>query len=346
MLKNTLLASAMALSVYTLSTNAEAGYRPQGWYIGIEAGSTWMDTATVDVVGPINHEWKFDSGLAILAEVGYRWENNWRLELEFGSRASDIDCISVGPGPCAGGNLGDVTQFTQMFNVIHDIELSHSTALSVGLGLGGNFVDVDRASFIEDDDYVLAAQAIFQLSHQLTDRLDFVLSYRFMISDEPQFRTLGGPVEFENENHTVTVGLRFDLERDEPVMAASPVIMTAPPPPVDAAAIPKQYIVYFGFNKSNLSDSAMAVIRDAAATAMHDGYVSILVTGHTDTAGSSAYNEQLSRRRAENVTRALVNQGIPAQGISTSGQGETRLEVQTGDREKEPRNRRAEIELN
>jgi outer membrane protein OmpA-like peptidoglycan-associated protein len=165
-----------------------------------------------------------------------------------------------------------------------------------------------------------------------------------MISDEPQFRTLAGPIEIENENHTVTVGLRFDLERDEPVMAPSPVVMAAPP--VEAAAMPKQYIVYFGFNKSNLSDSAMAVIKDAAATAIHDGYVSILVTGHTDTAGSSAYNEQLSKRRAGNVTRALVNEGIPAQGISTSGQGETRLEVQTGDREKEPRNRRAEIELN
>jgi OmpA-OmpF porin, OOP family len=348
MLKNTLLASAMALSVYTLSTSAQAGHRPHGWYIGIEAGSTWMVDATVDDPVAANDEWEFDSGLAVLAEVGYRWENHWRLELEFGSRAADVDCISVNGGACNPGNFGDVTQFTQMFNVIHDIELSRSTALSVGLGLGGNFVDIDRAGFIEDDDYVLAAQAIFQLSHQLTERLDFVLSYRFMISDEPQFRTAAGTFDVENENHTVTVGLRFDLEGDDSAPAETPVVMSAPPPPpaADAAPMPKQYIVYFGFNKTSLSASAMEVIKDAAATAMHDGYVSILVTGHTDTSGSSSYNQELSLRRANVVTKALINEGIPAKGITASGQGESMLVVQTSDREKEPRNRRAEIELN
>ncbi len=345
MLKNTLLASVMALSVYTLATSAQAGQRPQGWYVGIEAGATWMDSASVDVPALANDKWEFDSGLAILAEVGYRWENNWRLELEFGSRHNDVDCISVGPGPCAGINLGDISQFTQMFNVIHDIDISEKTALSVGLGLGGNFIDIDRAGFIEDDDYVLAAQAIFQLSHQLTERLDIVLSYRFMISDDPQFRTLAGPIEVENENHTVTVGLRFDLEANDAAMEPIPVVTTAPPQPTSVPT-PKQFIVYFGFNKSSLTKSASDIIREAAATAMHDGYVTILVTGHTDTVGSSSYNQRLSRRRAENVKRALIGQGIPAKGISASGQGETTLMVQTGDREMEPRNRRAEIDVN
>lgn len=345
MLKNFLLASAMALSVYTLSTSAEAGHRPQGWYIGVEAGVTWIDTASVDIPGPTIVETKFDDGLAILGELGYRWENNWRLELELGSRHNDVDCVSFNNGPCGGSNWGDVTQFTQMLNVVHDIDIDEQTALSIGIGLGGNFVDVDGASFLDDDDYVFAAQALFQLSHELTEEIDLVLSYRFMTSDDPEFRRLGvGTIEMENENHTVSVGLRFDLESDAVAMEPTPVVSSAPPPV--AAQAPRQFIVFFGFNKSNLSKEAKEIVREAAATAMHDGYVSILVTGHTDTVGSSHYNQRLSLRRSSAVKSALIAQGIPAAGISATGKGESNLMVQTGDREMEPRNRRAEINLN
>lgn len=345
MLKNILLASAMALSVYTLSTSAEAGYRPQGWYIGVEAGATWIDAASIDIPGPTIVETKFDDGLAILGGLGYRWENNWRLELEFGSRHNDVDCVSINNGACVGSNWGDVTQFTQMLNVIHDIDIDEKTALSIGIGLGGDFVDVDGTAFLDDDDYVFAAQAVFQLAHEITDDIDLVLSYRFLTTDDPEFRRIGtGTIEMENENHTVTVGLRFDLESDAVAMEPTPVVLSAPPP--TAAPAPRQFIVFFGFNKSSLSKEAREIVREAAAAAMHDGYVSILVSGHTDTVGSSSYNQRLSQRRSGVVKSALIAQGIPAKGISASGKGETTLMVQTGDREMEPRNRRAEIDLN
>ena len=68
---------------------------------------------------------------------------------------------------------------------------------------------------------------------------------------------------------------------------------------------------------------------------MHDGFVSILVTGHTDTVGSSRYNDRLSKRRANTVKKALVAQGVTASAITAEGKGETMLLVQTGDREME-----------
>ncbi len=346
MLKNFLLASAMALSVYTLSTSAEAGHRPQGWYIGIEAGGTWMNDTDIDAsVKPAKDiEVDFDDGLAILGEIGYRWDNNWRLELELGSRHNDVDCFSVNGAPCIKTALSDISQFSQMVNLIHDIDISERTALSVGIGLGGNFVDADGVGLTQDDDYVFAAQAIFQLSHELTDGIDLVLSYRFMTSDDPEFRHFTyKTMEMETETHTVSVGLRFDLEAD--AMAPQPVVASDPPPAAPLPA-PKQFIVFFGFNKSSLSKEARDIVHEAAAAAMQQGYVTILVTGHTDTVGSSKYNEALSVRRADNVRKALVAEGIPAAGIKTSGKGETMLMVQTGDREMEPRNRRAEINLN
>jgi outer membrane protein OmpA-like peptidoglycan-associated protein len=150
-------------------------------------------------------------------------------------------------------------------------------------------------------------------------------------------------MDMENESHTVSVGLRFDLDAD--AMEPMPVVASDPPAAAPMPA-PKQFIVFFGFNKSNLSKEARGIVREAAAAAMQQGYVTIVVTGHTDTVGSARYNEALSARRAGNVRKALVNEGIPAAGISASGKGETMLMVQTGDREMEPRNRRAEINLN
>jgi outer membrane protein OmpA-like peptidoglycan-associated protein len=345
MLKNFLLASAMALSAYTLSTSAEAGHRPQGWYVGIEAGGTWMNDTDIDSsVLKTEIEVDFDDGLAILGEIGYRWENNWRLELELGSRHNDVDCFSVNGAACSLTGLSDVSQFSQMVNLIHDIDITERTAFSVGIGLGGNFIDADGVGLTDDDDYSFAAQAIFQLSHELSDRIDLVLSYRFMTSDDPEFRhNIYQTMEMETESHTVSVGLRFDLEAD--AMEPMPVVASEPPP---AAALPepKQFIVFFGFNKSSLSKEARNIVREAASAAMQQGYVTILVTGHTDTVGSSKYNETLSARRAANVKKALVTEGIPASGITASGKGESMLMVQTGDREMEPRNRRAEINLN
>jgi outer membrane protein OmpA-like peptidoglycan-associated protein len=342
MFKNALLASALSLSVYVLATNAEAGQRPEGWYIDVDAGVNWTDKA--DVVRPgTDLVAEFDSDLALFGSLGYRWANNWRVEFEGGWRRNDADCAPSPVGPCTAANWGDVSQITGMINVVHDIELDEKTALSIGLGLGGDFVDIDAPGFTEDDDFVLGAQAILQLSHELTQGIDLVLTYRFLTTDEPEFRYAGTPLAMDNENHTLTVGLRFDLEADQR-MEPTPVV-TAPPPPVTPPA-PRQFVVYFGFNKTSLSKAAKETVSEAASAAMRDGFASILVTGHTDTVGSSRYNANLSKRRAETVKAALVKQGIPAKGITATGKGESELMVQTGDREMEPRNRRAEIDLN
>jgi outer membrane protein OmpA-like peptidoglycan-associated protein len=51
--------------------------------------------------------------------------------------------------------------------------------------------------------------------------------------------------------------------------------------------------------------------------------VRVVVEGHTDSTGSDAYNQALSERRAASVGRFLVDAGIPASIVSTSGAGES-----------------------
>ena len=47
----------------------------------------------------------------------------------------------------------------------------------------------------------------------------------------------------------------------------------------------------------------------------------VVITGYTDHRGSDAYNNKLSLRRAEAVKKYLVEQGINASRMTTSGEG-------------------------
>ena len=69
----------------------------------------------------------------------------------------------------------------------------------------------------------------------------------------------------------------------------------------------------------------------------------VLVIGHTDRVGTDAFNDALSRQRAEVVRRALVARGLPAENIVVVGRGEREPIVATADGVAEARNRRVEI---
>jgi outer membrane protein OmpA-like peptidoglycan-associated protein len=122
--------------------------------------------------------------------------------------------------------------------------------------------------------------------------------------------------------------------------APAPEQPPAPPPPS-----PKTYIVFFDFNKSNLTSEAQAVVAEAAEAFRTTGAVRVLVIGHTDTVGSSSYNQRLSERRASTVKTEMVRLGVPADVISTEGRGFSDPMVPTGPGVREPQNRRAVIEL-
>ena len=126
-----------------------------------------------------------------------------------------------------------------------------------------------------------------------------------------------------------------------PIPAPAPV-----PSPAPAVAEPaRSFQVFFDFDKSDITAAASRVIQ-AAADAVRAGHVvQITVTGHTDTVGSTAYNQGLSERRASAVKQGLVADGVPNGEITTMGVGKSGLLVPTADGVREPQNRRAEIVL-
>ena len=110
-------------------------------------------------------------------------------------------------------------------------------------------------------------------------------------------------------------------------------------------AAPTNYLVFFDFDKSNLSPEARKIIATAAQAITAGHYSQIKITGHTDTVGTVQYNIKLSYRRADAVEQELVRDGVPAADIAVDGKGKSDLLVPTADGVREPKNRRAVIEF-
>ena len=87
------------------------------------------------------------------------------------------------------------------------------------------------------------------------------------------------------------------------------------------------------------------MVTEAVKTAKSTGMVRVLVTGHTDTVGSDAYNQALSVRRAESVKDEMQRQGMDGSSISIVGKSFHDPLVPTGPGVREPQNRRAVIDL-
>jgi len=105
------------------------------------------------------------------------------------------------------------------------------------------------------------------------------------------------------------------------------------------------YIVLFDFDKSNINKAGQAVIDQVLADAHKMGSVHVSATGHTDRAGTEAYNMALSLRRADSVRDALIKGGVSADAITVAGRGESEPAVPTADGVREQANRRVEIIL-
>ena len=112
---------------------------------------------------------------------------------------------------------------------------------------------------------------------------------------------------------------------------------------------PKQHVmeevfeVRFDFDKSTIKPEYEDLIRKLAATTQANKNVKVTVVGHTDTAGSSAYNYALGGRRAEAVQKMLIEYGIPSSQIIAVSAGEEDLKVPTPNNTPNAENRRVRV---
>ena len=73
--------------------------------------------------------------------------------------------------------------------------------------------------------------------------------------------------------------------------------------------------------------------------------LALAVRGHADSVGTKRYNQGLSARRAESVSRYLMRNGLQSKKVSVQAFGETRPKDDNRSTSGRAANRRVELEL-
>ncbi len=113
-------------------------------------------------------------------------------------------------------------------------------------------------------------------------------------------------------------------------------------PPCEGQGV-REFIVYFGWDRYDLTDEAVRVVEEIVAYVGQWSGGNVSLDGHADTSGSAGYNVGLSQRRASTVRDALSQRGVSSGSVEWFG--ETRPAVPTGDGVREPLNRRVVVEI-
>ena len=126
--------------------------------------------------------------------------------------------------------------------------------------------------------------------------------------------------------------------------APAPAARPAPPP---AAATKVTYAAdtFFDFDKSVLKADGKAKLDDLVGKVKAINLEVIIAVGHTDSAGSDAYNQKLSVKRADAVKAYLITKGIEKNRVYTEGKGEKQPVADNKTDAGRSKNRRVEIEV-
>ncbi|MBS0522826.1 MAG: OmpA family protein [Proteobacteria bacterium] len=311
-MKKALLAAA---ALVALPVVAQAQVPQPGFYIGAEGGLNWLLNTTI-LSTPVYPQ----TGFAVGGLIGYDFVGP-RVELEGIYRNNQHNASF--PGRAISNQVG---QLGVMANVMYDFAAGSVITPYIGAGVGIAFVDGDSSLGSTQ----FAYQGIIGLGWNVDTNFRINLDGRYYGTTNP---SVGG-TSWTNNNFTVMLGLQLKFGPPAP-----------PPPPVAEPAKTVSFMVFFDWDRSNLSQQALNTIKQAADQFKATGKARITATGHTDKSGPENYNMALSLRRANAVKDALVRDGVPATAISVIGKGETQPLVQTADGVREPQNRRVEIVL-
>lgn len=103
--------------------------------------------------------------------------------------------------------------------------------------------------------------------------------------------------------------------------------------------------ILFATDSADLRPDLRADLRTIAGNLMRYPDSDIVITGHTDSTGSAAYNQRLSERRADAVAAELITSGVPGRRIQAIGAGLTRPVASNDTASGRAQNRRVEITI-
>ena len=366
------LAVAMALASTALATPALA--RDDSWYVGVEGGAMIVEDIKFNITpvagatgtSTVDHHYGYDVGGTIGYDLGA-----FRLEAEVAYKSATVDAYSstittpvrniAAPNALVVANpgtypnaAGRTSALSFMVNGLLDFGDDNGLQGFVGGGVGVARVKVTEqlnslGNFLDDSDTVFAYQGLAGVRAPITSHIDATLKYRFFTADKVKLVDVAGRgYNGRFRTHSLMGGLTYNFYTPAPppppvVVAPPPPPEPTPPPPPPPVCSPGPFIVFFEWDKSDVTSEAAAILDGAIAQYQNCGSAKVMLAGHADKSGSAAYNVGLSQRRDDSVQAYLTAHSIPAGVITSEAFGESRPRVETADGVREVQNRRVEV---
>jgi outer membrane protein OmpA-like peptidoglycan-associated protein/opacity protein-like surface antigen len=353
--------------------------KDKSWYVGAEVGAILAQNQSFDIrnaagtqVSPDALRTKYRVGYDAGGFIGYDF-GPFRAEFEMNYKKNRLDEVNIfsavpalpfGTGPNsvpATGNYpdaaGNARVLSFMGNGLIDFggqDMNLGGFIGAGAGVARvlhsqlNLVDTGRA-FMNDSDTGFAWQALAGIYKPVSKNVDVGLKYRYFNVPNVQTFTFNGLRTDTNfRSHSLMFTLAYNFFNEQPAPPPPPPPPPAPPvaelPPCPPPAVtPGPFLVFFDWDKSNITAEAAAILDRAAEQYMATGQTSVALAGHADRSGKDDYNLRLSQRRADAVKAYLAGKGVPESAMVTEAFGESRPLVETADGVREPQNRRVEI---
>ncbi|MGD0102798.1 MAG: outer membrane beta-barrel protein, partial [Rhodopila sp.] len=291
-----------------------------GLYIGGGAGVNIMHNEDAQLTTPAapgvaaGAQLKTRVGPAVAIDLGYGLGNGLRAEIEGDYRYNTFSGNSGGVGIG-----GQEQKYGVMANVLYDfVGLVPFVQPYVGVGAGYQWAQernlyASAPGFLArartDSEGKFAYQGILGAAFPVPNAPGLALTadYRFMgLTGDRNYggaATIAGvgtaPANVRlnnNFNHTILVGFRYAFGAAPAPAPAAPPAGAVPPSPVS-----RSYLVFFDWDKADLTDRARQIVSEAAANSTKVQYTRLEVNGYTDTSGTPKYNQGLSVRRAQAV---------------------------------------------
>ena len=180
---------------------------------------------------------------------------------------------------------GKVGQLTALANLSYDFMPAARFTPYIGAGAGVAFVDSNTSLGSTQ----FAYDGFIGIRYNISNALTVGLEGRYLGTTNPSITVAGQTFSSQNQTILGILGFAYKFGQTETVAAA---------PPQPAAPQAPSFMVFFDWDRSNLSAQALNTIKQAAGVYQTKGSARITATGHTDKSGPESYNMALSLRRA------------------------------------------------
>ena len=347
----------------------------QGLYMSGEGGASFNQG---QVVRHSSARDEFHPGATGIGSIGWGLGNGFRVEVEGHYRNNDLKTVGGNAAYHAHAD-GRQQESGIMANALFDLDIGKSWLFpyfGAGIGYGSQTMNATMTGNVNGQNYSqhvgstygnFAYQGIFGLAFPMpwVVGLSATAEYRFWTMLGPQSHSsivtgsatalsaMNSDYGFRNGNrdtrpdftHSLMLGLRYEF---------NPAPPPPPPPPTIAAPAPAEnrtYLVFFDWDRSDLTERARSIVAVAAQASTNTQTTRIEVNGYTDNSAAhpgrrgEEYNQALSLRRAQTIKAELVRDGVPGPSIDIHGYGDSNPLVQTAANTREAQNRRVEIIL-